>query len=204
MISGQAIRIVPPAQLPVSLLELKAQIRYDASDEDALLQGYLQAAVDTAEEYTGLALLTQTWQQSLPAFADPMFLHRRPLIAVGSPLVAVTVQYLDGDEALQTLSDTGYRVTGIGGDHVLAAVRLGYGQSWPITRQHDEAVRITYTAGYGSSPTDVPQVIRHAILMLAATWFGYREDVVMGSTVSDELPFASKALLRPWRRLAVA
>jgi hypothetical protein len=49
----------------------------------------------------------------------------------------------------------------------------------------------------------VPELIRHAILMAAGTFHGFREDVVMGSTVA-ELPFASKALLRDWRPLAVA
>ena len=51
-----------PAQLPVGLNEIKAQLRLDDDQilEDALVMGHVQAAVDACERATGRALITQT------------------------------------------------------------------------------------------------------------------------------------------------
>ena len=203
VIVGYPVRIVAPIALPVSVIELKAQARIDLDDEDALLSGYLQAAVQMAEEYTGLALITQTWEQRFSAFDSAMKLYRRPLQMTGSPpMPAVTIQYLNGEDALQSVAAGTFTVTGVGADRAPPIVRPG--QAWPVTQTHAEAVRITYTAGFGDIPTAVPPLIRHAIYMAAATWCDYRADVVMGSTVTDELPFGSKAMLDNWRLLAWA
>jgi uncharacterized phiE125 gp8 family phage protein len=203
MIVGFPIRAVAPSMLPVSVVELKAQARIDMDDEDSVLASYLHAAVELAEEYTGLALLTQTWEQRFSRFGAEMKLYRRPVQMVGSPsLPAVTIQYLNGEDALQTLPDIMFTVSGVGSDKVPAIVRPG--QAWPVTQTHAEAVRITYTAGFGDLPSAVPPLIRHAIYMAAATWCDYRADVVLGSAVTYDLPWASKALLDNWRMLAWA
>lgn len=201
-LGGSPIRTVAPTGLPVSLVEAKEHLRVTHSDEDAMIASYLQAAVARAEEYTGLGLLQQTWQQTFPAFANPMLLYRRPLLQVGSPLSVVQVTFLDASGAIQTLDDTVYRVTGIGSEFAYGAVRLGYGQIWPTTYADQEAVTITYSVGFGTTASAVPAAIRQAILMMVADAYGYRESLYQGSL--DEIPFGAEALLRPWRPLAVA
>jgi uncharacterized phiE125 gp8 family phage protein len=68
MIASSAIRVIAPATMPVALQELKAQVRYFDSDEDATLLAFLRSSVEEAENYTGLGLITQTWKQSWSAF----------------------------------------------------------------------------------------------------------------------------------------
>ena len=201
-LGGQPIRTVAPTAYPLSLAEVKAHLRIDGNDEDALLGGYLASAVARAENSTGLGLLQQTWTQTFPAFASPMLLYRRPLLAVGSPAAAVTVAYLDSAGATQALSETFYRVTGIGADRAYGGVRLASGASWPPTYADEEAVKITYTVGFGTTGSAVPEEIRQAIKTMVSDWYLYRESLYQGSV--DELPFGAEALLRPWRPLAVA
>lgn len=201
-IGGQPIRVVAPTSLPVSLAEAKTHLRVTHSDEDAMIAAYLRAAVARAEEFTGLGLLQQTWQQTFPAFANPMLLYRRPLLQVGSPLAAVQVTFLDTAGALQTLDPGVVVVTGIGAAIAYGAVRLGYGQMWPTVYSAQDAVTITYTIGFGTTASSVPETIREAILVMVTDRFENRGSMHEGSV--DELPFGAEALLRQWRPLAVA
>ena len=49
-----------------------------------------------------------------------------------------------------------------------------WGKSWPTTRDVPNAVVVTYVTGY-AQPEDVPQPIRHVILMAVADKFWHRE-----------------------------
>jgi uncharacterized phiE125 gp8 family phage protein len=196
------IRTVPPSALPVTLAELKAQIRYFNSDEDAILMAYLRSAVEVCENYTYLGFITQTWQQAFTAFptatALRMTLKRRPVQEV------LSIGYLDVAGIDQIADPLTYQVAGIGNDHACATVRIGSAQTWPpVYDSSDQAAVVTYRVGFGDDHNAVPEQIRDAILLCAATKFGYREDVVMGTSLS-EIPERSKVLLRDWRPLAVA
>lgn len=194
---GDPIRITAPAALPLSLAELKAHTRVEVSDDDPLVMGYLRAAVEYVEQYTGLGLINQTWQQSFPAFSSRMTLYRRPLQAVDS------VAYQDTSDVEQTLASTAYRVAGIGNDKSAGWLSLASGQSWPSPYVGGEPVTVTYTVGFGATHNDVPELIRHAIMLVVATWYDYRADLVAGSVVA-EMPMASRALLNEWRPPALA
>ena len=177
MLGGQAIRTVAPTSYPLSLPEVKAHLRITAADEDALLAGYIAAATQSIEQYTGLGLMLQTWTQTFPAFAARMDLARRPLLSAGSPETVAAVSYLDSAGASQTLDPALYRVTGVGSDQVPGAIRLAYGASWPAAYADEEAVTVTYTVGYGITPSSVPEIIRQAIMQTVGDWYAFRENV---------------------------
>jgi uncharacterized phiE125 gp8 family phage protein len=197
---GQAIRILPPAALPVSLAEFKAHLRYAEADEDAILVAYLRAATEAVENFCGLSLITSTWTESYSAFpttAVPFLkLSRRPVQDI------ISIDYLDSGGVSQVLSPMVYSLTGVGADRVAGTVRLAYAGVWPAAQATEEAVTVTYRAGFGDDHNAVPELIRYAILLMAATMFGFREDVT-ASNVS-ELPWHSRALLRDWRPVALA
>jgi uncharacterized phiE125 gp8 family phage protein len=194
------VRIEPPSSLPVTLAELKAQSRYFNSDEDAILTTHLMAAIQMCENYTYLGFLTQTWQQSFSAFpaTGSLKLQRRPVQGV------LSVSYLDSAGVEQPADPLTYQVAGIGNDHVCTRVRVGSSQTWPqIYDSTDAGVTVTYRVGFGDDWNAVPEQIRLAILYEASTYLGFRENVVMGTTVT-ELSFTTKSMLRDWRPLAVA
>ena len=56
------------------------------------------------------------------------------------------------------------------------------------------AVVVRFVAGYGTARTDVPYTLTHAIKMLAAHLFNFREPIVEGSV--SEIPPGLRTLFR--------
>ncbi len=193
-------RTVAPSALAVSVEEAKEQIRLLNSDHDAPIERLIKAATEAVERYTGRALITQTWRLALDEFpcrylntqqrnhyqypTNEIRLPRPPLLAITS------IVYVDQDGNDQTISNTLYNATA---DLEPARVEPAYGQVWPVARCEREAVRVTYTAGYGADSSSVPEAIRHAILLMVAQWFAYREPV--GDVQSFTVPMSAKWLL---------
>lgn len=186
------VRTVAPTAYPVSVTEAVAQCRVDTTDENALFQALIEAAVSHVDGYSGVlgrALLTQTWQQSYPGFTTGLRLPVGDLISIS------TVTYYDSDNVQQTLSSTVYRgLTDSRGPYVAEKPD----QSWPSAYTRDDAVTVTWTAGYGATAASVPAAIRHALLLLIGHWYENRESVVIGAPVAS-LPMAVESLLAPYR-----
>jgi uncharacterized phiE125 gp8 family phage protein len=187
--------ISPPAAVPVSLHEAKAQCRYFEPDEDAIILGQIRSATDYVEGHTGLRLITQTWQWStvLPCFWSGYL--RLPL----GPVQAIdSIGYVDTAGGLQVLSPAIYTLKG---DRIILAPEA----QWPSVWRGPDSATITFTVGYGDDHNSVPHDIRQAIYMLVAYWFEQREAASIGpdsGPVSD-VPFSVKQILAPYRVWAV-
>jgi uncharacterized phiE125 gp8 family phage protein len=187
----KAVRTVAPSIIPVLAAEAKANWRVDHSDEDDVITGLLEAATEHIESVLGYALITQTWRQDFAAFDDKLRLDVGNLIAVSS------ITYYDGEGASQTLADTVYTaLTDESGPYVA----LKPDQSWPATAERADAVRVTWTAGFGAAAADVPRKLRQAILLLGGHWFEHRSAV---GDPAQELPLSVSALLGSARRIVV-
>lgn len=172
------VRTSDPAVLAVSITEAKKQLEIYGSEEahDAQVQRLIEAAVEHVEQYTRRALITQTWRLTLNCFPTEILLPRPPVQSVSS------ITYVDDDGAAQTLSTSLYQTCL---DSSPVRIVPAYNQTWPTIRNIPEAVKVTYIAGYGDAGTDVPQQLRHAILLLVAHWFENREAVVVGTSAND-------------------
>lgn len=155
---------------PVSLDEIKAHLRIDSDDtnEEALLDAYLGAATRWTEGYCNRKWLTQTCTDVFDEFPTVI----RPRF---SPLIAVTsITYIDDAGASQTLDSSVYQVDAV---NEPGRIAVAYNEDWPSLRGGDlNAVTVVYTAGYGSSTSDVPEPVRNAIMMLAGSLYENRED----------------------------
>ncbi|QPC43493.1 phage head-tail connector protein [Kaustia mangrovi] len=188
------VRTIAPAELPVSLEEAKAHLRVDHADDDTLITGLIQTATDYVDGWSGIlgkCLVSQTWRLDLCGF--PPWVIYLPLAPV-SEIVDVT--YCDEDGNQQTLSPTVYRGPVI--DAYGPYLYRVESESWPSTDTRPDAVSVTFTAGYGA-PSDVPQSIRHALLLLVGHWYENRE--ATSPDVPGTVPFAVDALLAPHRRV---
>jgi uncharacterized phiE125 gp8 family phage protein len=186
------VRTIAPADPLLTLADAKAHLRVDHADEDALISSLIDAAAAHVDGYNGIlgrALITQTWVVEFPTFTNRMDV---PL----GPIQSATIQYYDSLNALQTLATSVYAVLS---DGLGPYVTLKYNQQWPQTYTRDDAVKITWIAGYGAAAA-VPASIRSAMLLLIAHWYDNRSTVSVGESVS-EMPFAAAALLAPFRRV---
>lgn len=200
----------------LSLDEAKAHLRIDGGFEDATVEALIEAAAARVDGYAGVlgrALITQTWQVSLPRFdarwhgyrwatVRPHHPHWRQIDLPLPPLQSVTsIAYTDPNGDPQTLDPAQYVVL----DGPISAVRLAPGCCWPSTQcDNARAVTITFVAGYGDAG-DVPRPIRSAMLLLVGHLYGHREAVVgvENRDSSTELPLGVSALLAPYRVIKI-
>jgi uncharacterized phiE125 gp8 family phage protein len=193
------VRTVAPSGEVVTWEEADQQLRLDASEDDRVFVESLIAAatelLDGRSGTLGKALLTQTWRQDFAKFAGCLRLPLEPVASVAS------VTYYDGDNVSQTLSADVWRLLVDAGGPYLARKP---DQVWPATYAREDAVSVTFVAGYGAA-ADVPRPIRQAILLYVGAWYENREETVIGVSVSA-LPrnVGAEALLAPYRDPPIA
>jgi uncharacterized phiE125 gp8 family phage protein len=189
------------ATYPVTLAEAKAQCLIDHSDRDTELQRYIAAATEYCEGICNQTFIQRERVAYFQGFCDPRTGSRVKLELPWPPLVSVTsVKYLDTAGAEQTLSSSVYRVHT--GDDLRGYVELLPSQSWPSTYGVSDDVWITCQAGYGSSPSDVPETVRQAILLMVSHMNIHRTPYITGPVIS-EVGKTVDSLLGLRRRIAI-
>lgn len=177
-----------PASEPVTLSEVKAHCRVDDSNSDTFLTGLISAARQHVEQYTGLAIVSQTVEVRCSAWCDLDGLPVAPVSAITS------VKYLDTTATEQTLSGASYSL--VGANTLQPSIAPGYGVTLPSVYAQADAIRVVVTAGYST----VPAPVKHAILLLIGHWNEHREAVAEGQF--GEVPMAVTALLSNYRVFA--
>ena len=178
--------VTAPAVEPVTLETAKTHLRIDGTDDDAKVSSVIVSARQWVEQYLRRALISQSLKLTRDIWAEEMFLPRPPLRSVTS------ITYVDGDGVSQTASASIYDVDTASDP---GRVLLGYEQEWPDIRAHQNAIAITYMAGYGTARADVPESIREAILLHAEAHY-YRDPAEF-----DVLIMAARSLLAPYRAI---
>jgi len=169
---------------PVTVAEAKDHMNVTISDDDTLIGNMIDAAAKWCEMYMGRRFITTTeieYYDSFPSEISPVW----------SPLDSVTsIQYEDSYGATQTLSSSLYQVDTASEP---ARIKPAYNESWPSTRAEYNAITLTYTAGYGTSTSDIPDIIRNAVLLLVGHLYENREDT--SPLEMKKIPMGVKALL---------
>lgn len=178
---------VPPSAEPVLLPTLKAHLRVDHPDEDALIGTYIAAARTRVEAFTRRRLITQdvTWRRD--GFCAGL---RLPVAPVQSVL---SITYLSSAGSTETMDSADYRLAAAAQPAVIVPA---YGKVWPVTQPVADAVGVSLRVGYGASGADVPADLVMAVFLLAAHYYAYREPVMSGAAAA-ELPESVSALLVP-------
>ena len=152
--------------------EVKAFLRVETDEEDAVLSGLVRVATELAEQFTGVKLLLDEVRERVPGQNTSWArLRQLPVSAIGS------VGGLPGS-AFATLVDAD-------------------GEGWVrLLARQPGPVEVRYTAGLGPGWNDVPEAIRQGVVRLVAHLWTHRDAVD-----TPGLPAAVAALWRPWRRL---
>jgi hypothetical protein len=210
------VLVTPPSGAIVTLAEAKLHLRVDYTDDDALIQSLVDAAVAHLDGYSGRLgrpLLSQTWAQSFPNFSPGQRTWINQSWMPGYPgslscpwrlrfadFISITdITYFDTTNSSQTLSSSIYTVLT---DEIGPYINLVYGKSYPNVFPRDDAVTVTWVCGFGATAANIPTDIKLAIKMMVAHWYENRGVIVTEKRL-EIIPMAVDALLTKYTRVAV-
>lgn len=169
----------------ISLEEMKQHLkREDTNEDDEYIDACTKAATEWAERFMGVALVDQTWDEFFDAFptTGPLYLRKGPLLEIIGAFARDSAE----------VEFTGFFTDIAGG-----SIYLGSTGTWPNVDGASNAVRVRYRVGYvdtSGSPIedlDVPELVKAAVKLYAASLYGVRE----GGRPNDDL----KEMLRPFK-----
>lgn len=159
------LRVITPAtDLAVTLDDAKSHLRVEDSDQDELVQAYIEAAQQSLA-YLGRALMPASYALDLYRWRRAVELPMPPLRSVSA------VKVVGADGTLATTDSANYSVT-------ISAEGRGLvympGAAWGLVGLEGKPiVSIEFSAGYDT----VPAAIRAAILLIAGSLFDNRASV---------------------------
>lgn len=171
------ITTAPTSYMAVTLDEAKSQLRELTDDNNARITRLVKAAVTYLERRYSISIMTQSRIQKMASFytrvlSDSPYNANIPLLY--GPIQSVTTfAYTDENGVSQTLTlnstfgTAGMMAPTAGAQDVVKGFVYPI-DSWPSTKWIPEAVRITYVAGFGTTPAHVPEPIREAVLRVVA------------------------------------
>jgi uncharacterized phiE125 gp8 family phage protein len=157
-----------PAAEPVLASAAQAHLRLEgvtlSATEDTLLDSYIEAARQAAENYTDSVFIDQTWALWLDTMPAIILLPKLPLSSLTS------VQYYDTADDIQTFNSANYKVETLGDYNSQIHVNDNFPS---LSTKREFNVKVNYVAGYGTAGTAVPDAINNAIkIMVSNLWEG--------------------------------
>jgi uncharacterized phiE125 gp8 family phage protein len=173
------LRRITSSAAPVALASVSDHLR-SPNDDAAVVEAVRLAAHDLVAEMSGRVLGSETWALSVGDAPARLDLPKSPVQSL------VSVKYWDaaGVEQTATLSDFH-----LFADDDRAVVTPKDGKTWPPLQRRDDAMTVTFIAGY----TTLPAGLSHAVLMLSAHLYENRSAVSDGALV--EVPMAVQSLI---------
>ena len=168
MSSTQTVkRTVTASWEPVEIRDVKKHLEIPdaATAHDSLLATLTEAAREIVEDDTGLVIPTTTCVLNWDTWPDAFVLPVRPAISVTS------IKYYDNDGNQQTWSSANYTLDTARSS---PTIFYAYNVTTPAIRDIENAIEVTWSAGY-SSQSAVPEKIKQAVQIKLAQLFIDRE-----------------------------
>ena len=187
-IQGDLVLVNDPTTKVVSYTDIKSQLRIDSNDEQNLLEAYIDAATDMAENYCNRHFITHQYKLYFNEQVNKasLIFPNCTLEEAGSNK---PINWVDENGAAQS-SDKAYI------DAFSNPSLVYLSSDFPGTTLKDNSANTFYfwfNTGYGSASADVPEAIKQAIKLIVADMYYFREDR------KRAFPMASQILLQPYK-----
>ncbi|QRM54752.1 head-tail connector protein [Sinorhizobium sp. BG8] len=180
--------LTPPAAEPITLAEAKAHLRLDEDDEDTLITSLIAAARLHLEGQTGLALMVRSFRLYLDRWPSAGVIQ----IARGPVQTIETVTVYDDAGAPLEVDPSGFVLDGAARPSRLFLPRR------PPTGRAVNGIEIDFTAGFGETGAEVPDVLKRALLLHVAAMFELR-GVLDAAMQPGTIPPGYDRLVAPYR-----
>jgi uncharacterized phiE125 gp8 family phage protein len=186
--------VVPMAALPVQALKDHLRLGTGFSDDglqDALIQGYIRAAMAAIEGRIGKVLIARRFRWILERWrwSDQQTLPVAPVTVIAS------VALVDAAGTVSTIDASRYRLV-----QDLHRPRLQSAGTALPSIPTDGRVEIVFDAGFGPAWSQVPADLQQAVMLLAAEYHEHRHEFGMREAA---LPFGILALIERWRTVRI-
>ncbi len=199
--------VTAPADEPLGMTEVKDFLRLDDQVDDSFVRSFIIAAREWVENYTGRALITRTLKLSLDGVREadtalwegtkvgPYQTFYKNYIEVPQPpLIAVSsIVYYDDSDNQSTWASSNYYVDSV---REPGRIVLRDGGTFPTDLRNANGIEVNYTAGYGTTPSSIPEALRVAMLQYIMHLYEHRGDDE-GRAV--EFPPLIRSLVQPYK-----
>jgi len=180
--------VTAPATEPLTLSEVKIELKVDDSNEDDFITSLIVASRMWVEGHFWVPLISQTWAMQFDKSELNTLIwnvNKAPLISFSS------VTYYDSNNELQTLAATQYETDIYGSP---ARFRI---KSVPNVYDRMNALQLNFVCGYANAAA-VPQPIKQAMYLMIGHYYANRQEVVTGTQVNN-IEKGAENLLQPYR-----
>lgn len=155
----------------ISLAAAKNFLRVDSdiTVDDTLITLLIDTAKNYVESYINSYLLDTVIEEKFEGFGTHLYLS----VPLSHSITSVV--YIDQDGSSQTLATNQYQLTL---SNKIGTIYPEKDVTWPDTHGNKQDVTVTYTVGYGSAVSSIPDVIIQAMYLMIGTWYSKREDTV--------------------------
>lgn len=181
---------VPDTALPVQAFTTHLRLGTGFAEtavQEAVLVGFLRAALAAIEGRTGKALITREFSVRVEKWRDV----DAQTLPIGPVQSLLEVGLTDVDDNLTIVPSERYRLAG--DDQRPRIVSTGSMLPSIPTGGYCE---VFFEAGYGATWADLPADLAQAVMLLAAHYYEYRHQSAKGA---DDLPYGVAALIERYR-----
>ena len=146
------VLVTAPAELPISVPDVKTALRVDGTDLDTEIERLIKSAVDHYEGWSGvlgICLVAQTWREDFGSFEAKMGLRLRPVQSISE------VRSRNSAGQIATVASANYALKQDEGGR--SYVRFVNDFSAPCDLYEDAPVSIEYVVGWPLTEDEVPK-----------------------------------------------
>ena len=188
--------ITAPTDTAISLAEAKAHLVVEHSDDDTLIAAYISQATGFAEKYTGLHLMSQTWDY----YFNCVNVNELS-IDVNNATSVDQISYRETAGGLVLTQLPAVIATDYYVDLVSCPLKVKPVSSWPtITSEGYNNFVVRVTSGFASAAV-VPSEIKTALYLIVGHLYRNRESVTVVNM--HELPMGVSDFLNKVRVISL-
>lgn len=171
------VKLITPSVLtPVTLTEAKEHLKVTSSDEDTLIQTYLNAAIKRVENHRQSPVMDSEWELYSTHWRTSLNLQKHPVNAINS------VKYYDDDNVLQTVNASNYRL-----QDFRVPCRLEFDSNFtePSFYDREFPIVVNFQAGFTLAASSSYALIKQVIFLELGTFNEIRQMEMAGMGLAN-------------------